>query len=45
MAIAAFITSFEERLGVVMSTDELDADSFATVGSLTDFVRQASAAG
>ncbi len=45
MAIAALITSFEERLGVVMSTDELDADSFATVGSLTDFVRQASAAG
>ena len=44
MAIAALITTFEDRLGVPLSTDDMDADTFATVGSLTDFVQQAVAA-
>jgi acyl carrier protein len=45
MAIAALITSFEERLGIAVSTDTMDADTFATVGSLTDFVQHELAAG
>lgn len=38
MAVIALITTLEERFGIVVADDELDGSSFATVGSLTDFV-------
>jgi acyl carrier protein len=38
MAIAALLAAFEERFGFTIDDDELDASSFATVGSLSDFI-------
>ena len=38
MGVAALITALEERFGFAIADDELDASSFATLGSLTDFV-------
>ncbi|MBT9501025.1 MAG: acyl carrier protein [Burkholderiaceae bacterium] len=38
MAVVALITSIEERLGVMVDDDEIDGETFATVGALTDFV-------
>lgn len=38
MAVVSLITSLEERFGVVVDDDEIDAAAFATVGSLVDFV-------
>jgi acyl carrier protein len=38
MAVVALITTLEERFGIAVDDDELDASSFATVGALTDFV-------
>jgi acyl carrier protein len=38
MAVVSLITSLEEQLGVMVDDDEIDGDTFATVGSLTDFV-------
>lgn len=38
MAVVALITAIEERLGISLPDDELDGATFATVGSLTDFV-------
>jgi acyl carrier protein len=38
MAVVSLITSLEEQLGVAIDDDEIDGDTFATVGSLTDFV-------
>jgi len=38
MAVVSLITSLEEQLGVVVDDDEIDGETFATVGSLTDFV-------
>ena len=38
MAVVAVITSLEERFGITVADDELDGSSFATVGSLTDFI-------
>lgn len=38
MAVVSLITSLEEQLGVTVNDDEIDGDTFATVGSLTDFV-------
>ena len=38
MAVVALITSLEEQLGISVSDDEVDGSTFATVGSLTDFV-------
>jgi acyl carrier protein len=40
MAVATIVTMIEEELGVTFDDDELSADVFATVGSLTDFVSQ-----
>jgi acyl carrier protein len=37
MAVATLITMLEERFGIVVD-DDLDGDTFATVGSLADFV-------
>jgi acyl carrier protein len=39
MAVASVITSLEERCGITIADDEIDGSSFATVGTLVDFVR------
>lgn len=38
MAVVTLITSLEERLGISVHDDELDGATFATVGTLVDFV-------
>lgn len=38
MAVMMVITSIEERFDVAIEDDELDADVFETVGTLTRFV-------
>ena len=38
MAVVSLITSLEDQLGVTVDDDEIDGDTFATVGSLADFV-------
>lgn len=39
MVVVALIASLEERFGFVIDDDDIDGSTFATVGSLTDFVR------
>lgn len=38
MAVVSLLAAIEERLGVILDDDDIDGDTFATVGSLTDFV-------
>jgi len=38
MAVVSLITSMEERFGIVIEDDDLDGHTFASVGSLSDFV-------
>jgi acyl carrier protein len=38
MGVVALITAMEERLGLTVEDDEIDGSTFATVGSLADFV-------
>jgi acyl carrier protein len=38
MAVATLITSLEEHFGFNVADDEIDGSTFATVGSLVDFV-------
>lgn len=38
MAVVALITTLEERFGFVVDDDEIEGSTFATVGSLVDFV-------
>jgi acyl carrier protein len=38
MAVVALITTIEERIGITMNDDEIDGNTFATLGSLTDYV-------
>ena len=38
MAVVTVITTLEERLGIVIDDDDIDGQTFATVGSLADFV-------
>lgn len=38
MAVVTLITSLEEQFGMVVDDDDIDGSTFATVGSLTDFV-------
>lgn len=38
MAVVSLITSLEEQLGLVIDDDEIDGDTFSTVGALTDFI-------
>ena len=40
MAVANFLTALEERLGVLIEDDDVDAEDFASFGSLTDFVER-----
>ena len=38
MAVVSLITALEEQLGLIVDDDDIDGDTFATVGSLADFV-------
>ena len=38
MAVVSLITTLEERFGLTIADDDLDASAFASVGSLADFV-------
>jgi len=38
MAVISLITTLEDRFGVVIDDDDLDGNTFATVGALVDFV-------
>lgn len=44
MAVVALITSMEERFGFSVDDDEIDGATFATVGSLIEFVETKQAA-
>ncbi len=39
MAVAGLLTELEERLGIVIEDDDVDADMLETFGSLLTFVR------
>ncbi|MCG3188193.1 MAG: hypothetical protein LKCHEGNO_00086 [Burkholderiaceae bacterium] len=38
MAVVSLITALEERFGISVADDEIDGQTFATVGRLVDFV-------
>ena len=38
MAVVTLITTLEEQFGLVVEDDDIDGATFATVGSLADFV-------
>jgi acyl carrier protein len=38
MAVVTLITTLEEQLGITVDDDDIDGETFATVGSLVDFV-------
>jgi len=38
MAVVSLITSMEDQFGLVVDDDDIDGTTFATVGSLVDFV-------
>jgi acyl carrier protein len=38
MAVVALITSLEDRFGFTVEDDEIEGSTFATVGSLVEFV-------
>jgi acyl carrier protein len=44
MAVVSLLTTIEERFGIAIGDDEIDADTFATFGSLTAFVQHKLAA-
>jgi len=44
MAVATVITSLEDRFGITIADDEIDGSVFATVSSLTAFVKSKLAA-
>jgi acyl carrier protein len=39
MAVAALMTAMEERFGFAIADDDIDGATFASVGSLVDFVQ------
>ncbi len=39
MAIVAVITAIEDRFGLSVDDDEIDGATFATIGSLVDFIQ------
>ena len=39
MAVAGLLTELEDRLGIIIDDDDVDADLFATFGALVAFVR------
>lgn len=38
MAVVSLITAFEDQLGITIDDEDIGGDTFATVGSLVDFV-------
>ncbi len=40
MAVVTIITALEEQLGITVDDDAIDGNTFATVGSLVDFVTE-----
>ena len=44
MAVVALLTHLEEKYGFSIDDDEIDGSVFATIGSLTQFVREKLAA-
>ena len=40
MAVVNVITAIEERFGISVADDEIDAATFATFGSLVEFIEQ-----
>jgi acyl carrier protein len=40
MAVVSVITALEERYGFTVNDDEISAETFATLGSLVDFVER-----
>ena len=38
MAVVTLITGLEERFGITVDDDDIDGETFATVGALSDFV-------
>ena len=40
MAVATLLTGLEERLGVLIEDDDVDAEDFETFGTLLAFVRR-----
>ena len=38
MSVVGILTTIEERFGFTVDDDDVDAETFATVGSLTEFV-------
>jgi acyl carrier protein len=40
MAVAALVTTIEERFGFAVDDEEISGDTFATVGSLTAFITE-----
>lgn len=38
MAVVTLIATLEEHFGIVVDDEDIDGDTFATVGSLADFV-------
>lgn len=38
MAVVTLITTIEEQFGIMVDDDEVSAETFETLGSLTDFV-------
>lgn len=44
MAVVSLITALEDRFGMIVDDDDIGGDTFATVGSLVDFVGDKTAA-
>lgn len=44
MAVVSIITALEDRFGLVVDDDDIEGATFATVGSLVDFVQSKLAA-
>ena len=40
MAVVGLITQLEENFAITVEDDDIDGDTFSTVGSLVDFVTQ-----
>ena len=38
MAVVALLTGLEERFGIAVDDNDIDGETFATVGALADFV-------
>ncbi len=44
MAVVSLISALEESFGIAIDDDDIDGDTFATVGALVDFVAARAAA-